>query len=160
MLFTSGSTGEPKGVTMPHRALANLITWQNRRRRVSVGGSTLQFAPLSFECRSRRSSRRCAVADVAVVDRGAAQGSAATGAPRRRRGDRARVSALRRVAGVRGGSRISARTRLASLRVVIIVGEQLAVTPEIRRLCAANPDVSAGEPVRPDRNACGGQLSR
>src|SRR4029079_7291171 len=33
------------------------------------------------------------------------------------------------------------RTRLESLRVVINVGEQLRVTPEIRRLCAANPDL-------------------
>ena len=33
----------------------------------------------------------------------------------------------------------SRRTRLESLRVVISSGEQLRVTPEIRRLCAANP---------------------
>ena len=31
------------------------------------------------------------------------------------------------------------RTRLESLRVVINVGEQLRVTPEIRWLCSANP---------------------
>ncbi|GLD17447.1 hypothetical protein Mkiyose1385_15460 [Mycobacterium kiyosense] len=49
VLFTSGSTGEPKGVTMPHRALHNVITWQNRRPSGCVGGSTLQFFPLSFD---------------------------------------------------------------------------------------------------------------
>ena len=32
-----------------------------------------------------------------------------------------------------------ARTRLESLRAVITSGEQLRVTPEIRRLCSANP---------------------
>ena len=49
VLFTSGSTGEPKGVTMPHRALYNMITWQNRRPSGAAGGSTLQFFPLSFD---------------------------------------------------------------------------------------------------------------
>ena len=49
VLFTSGSTGEPKGVAMPHRALHNLVAWQNRRPSGAVGGATLQFFPLSFD---------------------------------------------------------------------------------------------------------------
>ena len=49
LLYTSGSTGEPKGVQMPHRAIANLIAWQNQQERLSVPARTLQFAPKCFD---------------------------------------------------------------------------------------------------------------
>ena len=47
VLFTSGSTGVPKGVQLPHRALANLIRWN-----MSVlpePAKTLQFATINFD---------------------------------------------------------------------------------------------------------------
>ena len=49
VIHTSGSTGGPKGVAMPHRALVNLIAWQLRNSKLSEGGRTLQFASLSFD---------------------------------------------------------------------------------------------------------------
>jgi amino acid adenylation domain-containing protein len=49
VLFTSGSTGQPKGVQMPHKALMNLIDWQLRQTGVHDNGRTLQFAPISFD---------------------------------------------------------------------------------------------------------------
>lgn len=49
VLFTSGSTGMPKGVAMPHKPLVNLITWQLKNTTVLEGGKTLQFAPISFD---------------------------------------------------------------------------------------------------------------
>ena len=139
VLFTSGSTGEPKGVTMPHRALHNVIAWQNRRPSGAVGGSTLQFFPLSFDVSFQEVfSTLCGGGTLRLV----------SGTQRKD------LRALVRLVADEGIERVFltcvalqafaeaacvTRTRLESLRVVINVGEQLRVTPEIRRLCSANP---------------------
>lgn len=49
VLYTSCSTGEPKGVRMGHAPLLNLLPWQNRHSRATAGTHTLQFVPLSFD---------------------------------------------------------------------------------------------------------------
>ena len=49
VLYTSGSTGEPKGVCMGEKAMLNLIDWQNENSTSKNGSRTLQFAPLSFD---------------------------------------------------------------------------------------------------------------
>ncbi len=49
VLYTSGSTGEPKGVGMGHAALLNLLHWQQAHSNAGPGTRTLQFAPLSFD---------------------------------------------------------------------------------------------------------------
>ena len=139
VLFTSGSTGEPKGVAMPHRALHNLIAWQNRRLSGAVGGSTLQFFPLSFDVSFQEVfSTLCGGGTLRLV----------SGTQRKD------LRQLVHLVADEGIERIFlpcvalqafaeaacvTRTRLESLRVVINVGEQLRVTPEIRRLCSVNP---------------------
>src|SRR5262249_24515893 len=47
ILYTSGSTGVPKGVSVPHRVLRNLIEWHGER--MLAGVRTLQYASLSFD---------------------------------------------------------------------------------------------------------------
>ncbi len=49
ILYTSGSTGLPKGVLMPHRCLTNLITWQDTQPMSRPAPRTLQFASMSFD---------------------------------------------------------------------------------------------------------------
>ncbi|MEW5983048.1 MAG: non-ribosomal peptide synthase/polyketide synthase [Acidobacteriota bacterium] len=49
VLYTSGSTGAPKGVGLCHRALSNLLLWQAAHSAAAVGTKTLQFTSLSFD---------------------------------------------------------------------------------------------------------------
>jgi amino acid adenylation domain-containing protein len=47
VLYTSGSTGQPKGVAMPHSSLINLLLWQQDCSEVRA--RTLQFANIGFD---------------------------------------------------------------------------------------------------------------
>ena len=49
VLYTSGSTGIPKGVCMGHQPLVNLLQWQQQHSVATAGTRTLQFAPLGFD---------------------------------------------------------------------------------------------------------------
>jgi amino acid adenylation domain-containing protein len=49
VMYTSGSTGLPKGVALPHRALINLVAWQGRHSHAREGARTLQYASFSFD---------------------------------------------------------------------------------------------------------------
>lgn len=49
VLYTSGSTGEPKAVAVPHRALAARVEWMRTAYRLAPGDRVLQFAALGFD---------------------------------------------------------------------------------------------------------------
>ncbi|WP_329100841.1 amino acid adenylation domain-containing protein [Micromonospora sp. NBC_01699] len=140
LLFTSGSTGRPKGVAMPHRSLANLVSWQNRIAS-AASGVTLQYAPLSFDVSFQEIfSTLCAGGTLRLVDEETRRDMPAL----LRLLDRERVErvflpyiALQQVAVTSDALGIVPR----GLRVIVSSGEQLRITEEIRRLCAALPGV-------------------
>jgi len=49
VIYTSGSTGQPKGVEVPHSALANLVSWHNRAFQVSAADRAGFLAALGFD---------------------------------------------------------------------------------------------------------------
>ncbi|MCF1594979.1 amino acid adenylation domain-containing protein [Streptomyces muensis] len=49
VIYTSGSTGRPKGLTMPVRALANLLGWHDRALPGAPGTRVAQFTAVSFD---------------------------------------------------------------------------------------------------------------
>ncbi|WP_149404649.1 non-ribosomal peptide synthetase, partial [Dictyobacter arantiisoli] len=49
VMYTSGSTGQPKGVALPHEALRNLFDWHEQDCPLQPDTVVLQFAPISFD---------------------------------------------------------------------------------------------------------------
>src|ERR1051326_3904737 len=49
VVFTSGSTGVPKGVAMRHGAFSNLVQWQRRHWSARADARTAQFTALPFD---------------------------------------------------------------------------------------------------------------
>lgn len=49
VLYTSGSTGVPKGVMIPHRGLANYLGWAVEAYEVAAGGGAVVHSPVGFD---------------------------------------------------------------------------------------------------------------
>ncbi len=130
VLHTSGSTGRPKAVVLPHRALANLVQWQNGQsgcgRRRTFHRTSLTF-DVSFQ---EIFSTWCAGGSLVIADEAQRQDISQWPELFRRR-NVARVFlpvvALHQFAEV-------ATAALPELKELIVAGEQLRLTPGVTRL--------------------------
>lgn len=141
ILFTSGSTGAPKGVAMATAGVTDLIDWHLRHPRLGRPARTLQFAPLGFD-----------VSFQEVFSTLTAGGTLVIASDEQRRDPWALLALLRRerveriflpyVALQSLAAAVAAEPGLLprTLADVVTAGEQLRITPAIRALFALLPD--------------------
>lgn len=141
VIFTSGSTGRPKGVVMNHRALVNLVKWQRKSSQEFGGGKkTVQFASLSFDVSFQEMfSTWCDGGTLLLIRdewrRDVRQLWELLLAEQIERLFLPPI-VLQRLAEVAEKH----KSAPVSLREVITAGEQLKITPQIRRMFARLPD--------------------
>jgi amino acid adenylation domain-containing protein len=139
VLFTSGSSGRPKGVAMRSKAIARLIAWHVAHPRLGLPAQTLQFAPLSFDVSFQEILTTFATGGTLVLPTEAERRDpyALLALLARERVERLFMPyvALQALAeAVAAGGETP-----ATLRDVITAGEQLRITPAIRALFGAIP---------------------
>ncbi|HEY2395338.1 MAG TPA: non-ribosomal peptide synthetase [Rudaea sp.] len=141
VLFTSGSTGSPKGVAMSTAGVAGLISWHQRHPRLGRSARTLQFAPLGFDVSFQEIFSTLATAGTLVLasDEQRRDPWELLALLRREHVERIFLPyvALQSLAGA-----VAADPDLLpkTLTDVVTAGEQLRITPAIRALFAMLPD--------------------
>jgi len=134
VMFTSGSTGEPKGVAMPHGALANLVDWQIRRSSAPPGWRTLNRTSTAFDVGFQEIfSTLCAGGTLVIAtDEERADVFALPQIVTERRINR---TFLPPVALYQMAEAAALQPHpMAELAEVVVAGEQLHVTPAVKRL--------------------------
>lgn len=137
VVYTSGSTGAPRGVAMPQRVMVNLI--EDQQRNLGDAARTLQFASLGFD-----------VASQEILFTLASGGTLVLLSEEQRRDPELLLPLLRHARISRlflpctllkelAASAVASDPHLPDLTQLISAGEQLVMTPAISAVLEANP---------------------
>ena len=135
LLYTSGSSGRPKGIAMEHASLFKLIRWHGSARRDSCGLRTLQFCSIGFDFSFHEIfSTLCHGGTLVIASADERLDPIALARMIRDRGiERVflPVSAL-----LQWAEAVDHNSFPSRLRHVFTTGEQLQITPALRAICA------------------------
>ena len=139
VMFTSGSTGAPKGVLMGDRPLRNLTAWQVDAMGLGPDTRFLQYAPLGFDV-SFQEIVPTLVAGGAVVSRGPADRRDLAAVVRRVQ-DAGVTHVYLPVAALRAFAHSAAEAGIGfeRLRFVCVSGEQLVLDSRTREFFSKRP---------------------
>lgn len=138
IVFTSGSTGAPKGIAMPHRPLDHLIRWQLSSYHAPGDATTLSYASVIFDVFYQELYATLAGGGCLVI------------VPEATRADFHALCELMITHDVRRAylptvalrylaAAIQAGAPLPALQEVVVAGEQLQITDAVRELFARLP---------------------
>jgi amino acid adenylation domain-containing protein len=138
VMFTSGSTGSPKGVALQHDVLVNMVRWYATSFPLAPGDRTLQFASIGFDVSFEEAFTCWNTGGTLVVldEQERMSPRAILGRLTTAAVDRViiPVGILQAIASEYCADPTSLPPRL---RQIITSGSQLQVSDEIRRFCAA-----------------------
>ncbi|MEL7103043.1 MAG: amino acid adenylation domain-containing protein [Pseudomonadota bacterium] len=135
LLFTSGSTGLPKPISVTHGVLANLIDWQIRQPEWQSTKNVSQFASLSFDVSVQEmTTALCSGCALYIVPEDVRRNPKALLEFLR---DRAIDTAFLPPAALRqlASAAMAFSIKPDKLRQIIAAGEQLIVNEPLRELC-------------------------
>jgi amino acid adenylation domain-containing protein len=139
VMFTSGSTGQPKGVLMGQRPLLNLAAWQISAMRMTPDSRFMQYAPAGFDVSYQEIIPTLLAGGTVVSREPADRRDFPTLA--RRVADTAITHLYLPVAALRAfvQSAQSQQLHFPALRYFCVSGEQLHVDDEIRAFFTDHP---------------------
>jgi len=139
VMFTSGSTGVPKGVLMGHRRLLELAAWQVDVMAMDADSRFLQYAPLGFDVSFQEILPTLAAGGTVVSREPADRRDFA--AVLRRIADSAVTHVYLPVAALRPVVQLAEDRglRLPALRFLCVSGEQLLLDERIRGFFVRHP---------------------
>jgi len=142
LLYTSGTTGNPKGILMGTASLAHMLEWQNAQTALKSNSITLQFSPIGFDVHFQEifSTLICGGHLILISEEDKINSNRLIEVIKKHHVNRLYLPFV----ALNSFCETAVRTNNIpmSLREVTTAGEQLKISPNIRKFFKSLPDIS------------------